>query len=163
MSEEKTALERSYDALLATTSLEAIEVATSTGPVDLYPVTAAEAIVLSRDFPSLQNLLLGGAGNLSDEEKGKVLIKGLLDSGPEAIATFIIYSARLKRKPNRKALIEAILDKSDDDIIALLEGARRVSAPKGFSDFLDRIRGYARAMGMNPTMLQPAPVEDLAA
>lgn len=143
----KNELKIGFDALVASSvrdNTETVEI--STGAVEMGPASVPDVVWLSRDYPSLkQVLLLTFAGGFdTDEQAGQTIIDAVFSEGPEALAALIIVCSGQKKK--LKELMPAILDKSEEDFFALASKAVELTMRKDPTGFFGRVMKWMSVM-----------------
>lgn len=115
----------------------------SANGVDTFirPVTIAEVLTLSGEFPALKSLFFSTLDGVEFTEKD--LLGVVMDDGAAAAAALITLAAGEGRDRDVRA---AVIQLPDDTFAALMAATIRQMMPKGIQDFFDRAARYVNVM-----------------
>ena len=110
--------------------------------ITLRPVTVLEVVRLVKRFPSVKQILLGGAASETS------VIEALIEEGPDALAAVIAVAGDNGGDPEAEGYIAAL---PDEDLIAILDKVIKLTMPAGVADFFGRFAALAAALGLQDT------------
>lgn len=147
----------SYAALLASAARVSETVTISSGAeIPVRGLSVLEFIRILGRFPELRDVLLRLIGAADDDLDADIAGRAFdvfSSAGPDAIAHVI---ATAMGASGDEALVAAVLDLGDEDLIALLDRVISLTMPNGMSDFFGRLAGLAARMGLLAADDQPS-------
>ena len=147
----------SYASLLASAARVSESVTLSSGAeVSVRGLSVLEFIRILGRFPELREILLRLIGAGEDDLDADVAGQAFdvfSQAGPDAIAHVV---AAAMGAACDEAVVAAILDLGDEDLIALLDRVIALTMPNGMADFFGRLAGLAARMGLLAAADQPS-------
>ena len=139
----------SYASLLASAARVSETVTLSSGAeVPVRGLSVLEFVRILGRFPELREILLRLIGAGEDDLDQDVAMQAFdvfSQAGPDAIAHVV---AAAMGAAGDEAVVAAVLDLGDDDLIALLDRVIALTMPGGMADFFGRLAGLAARMGL---------------
>lgn len=141
---------RGLDALVASAARIDNTVEISGGEVLVRGLTVLQFIGVIRAFPKIRSVLLGSVGTAVETEDATAarFVDVIVECGPEAMAAIV---AAGMGKTGDKAVVAAVLDLPDEDLVEILGKVIDLTMPNGLADFFGRFRALADKLGLTAT------------